>query len=78
MAVTETVTKNVCTLKLNNGTSASGTIQTVNVGLGSLNGNPGYWDAQKALNIALLLEKCLIKTIHRVEHAATTTLSASE
>lgn len=71
MAVTETPIKNACNLKLNNGTSASGLVQTVNVSLGTLSEN---WDAQKAMNVIEALSLCLSKSVYEAQHVLTTQL----
>ena len=49
---------------LNNG-SKQGKVQTVSVGLGSL--DVDEWDAQKAANIVNVLEDCLSKQIYSVQ-----------
>lgn len=73
MAVVETVNKRTAYIALNNGTSASGAVQTVNVSLGQI--NKDAWDAQKAMNIAELLEPCMSKTLHAVMSTATSNLA---
>ena len=70
-----TLEKQQAYLRLNNGTSASGTIQTVSVSLGTLNAS--NWDADKALAVADKLEACLTKTIYQFQGVSTTTYRAS-
>lgn len=72
MAITENVTKQAITMKLNNGYDAQGNIKTVNLGLGSLSAT-GY-NAQKALNIVEDLTACLSKSVVEVQHVQTSTL----
>lgn len=71
-AVTETVEKEVVQLKLHNGTTPAGVVQTVNQNLGTL--NPNAWDATKVMAITEALTSCLSKTIHAVNHVRTTSL----
>lgn len=75
MAVTEQMIKNQCNIKLNNGTGADGTVQTVNVSLGTLSASG--WDAQKAMTIAEALGRCFTKTIYDVQHVQTNKLQNS-
>lgn len=64
MAVASTVNKMSCTLKLNNGTDASGNVQTVSTSLGTM--DKAGWDATKVLAITDALEDCLAKSIYGV------------
>lgn len=72
MAVSETMIKNVCNMKLNNGTDSEGNVKTVNVSLGTLSASA--WDAQKAYACASAIEGCLSKTIYQVQHVLTNSL----
>lgn len=74
MPVTETVSKRTAYVALNNGTSSTGNVQTVNVSLGSI--NKDTWDADKAFAIAELLEPCLTKALVAIQSSTTTTLSS--
>lgn len=70
MAWTESLVSAKWTQKLNNGTSASGAIQTVNVNMGALNAEA--WDVTKAGAITLaltsVLDKSIVQTIHTIEN----------
>lgn len=59
--------------KLNNGTSASGAIKTVSVGIGTLSVS-GY-DQSKAYAVALALSYCLNKTLVSVYELQSATLT---
>lgn len=50
------------TMKLQNGTDASGNVKTVSLNLGSL--DVANWDANKAMAIMTALQPCLSKTIY--------------
>ena len=69
MAVITTPIKTAVSLKLNNGTTESGTVKTLNVSLGTL--NLSAFDASKVFAIAALLEPCLDRAIHRIEKTDT-------
>ena len=75
MAVSESVVGNNCKVVLNNGTDSSGNVKTVSVGLGALSGNPGAWDATKAMAIVSLLGACLSKTVYDVQHTTVTRIT---
>jgi len=75
MAVTETMIKNQCNMKLNNGTDSEGNVKTVNVSLGTL--SDSGWDAAKAYACANAIEACLSKTIYQVQHVLTNSLEES-
>lgn len=68
MAISETIYKNTCTLKLNNGTDSSGNIKTVNVSLGVLAGGASDWNATKAANIVGALTPCLSLSLYQMTH----------
>ncbi|MBQ3653676.1 MAG: hypothetical protein II954_04590 [Synergistaceae bacterium] len=69
MAATVTPTKVAVNLKLDAGTTASGDVKTVNVGLGKL--SVQSFNADKALAIANLIEPCLSKSIYILEKVET-------
>lgn len=71
---TNTIVKNVCQLRLNNGTDSQGNVKTVGINLGQL--SPTGWDDDKALAIADKLEDCLTKTIVETYHITTASLRA--
>lgn len=73
MAVTETMIKNQCNMKLNNGTDASGNVKTLNQSLGTLSDTA--WDATKAMAIVEALTPCLSKSVYEVQHVVTNTLT---
>lgn len=77
MAVTETVTKEQVTMKLNNGTSASGTLKFVNLSLGNLSAVPSAYDGQKVANLVEAIEPCLTKTVSSTLHIQTAGMSWS-
>ena len=64
MATTETLSSVKCVCKLEDGETASGSIRTVNVNLGTL--SPSSWDADKAMRIAGALTNVFSKTIYSV------------
>ncbi len=64
MAVIEDPRKRAVAVKLNNGVK-SGVVQTVSVGLGSL--DVQEWDSQKAMNIVNALEPCFSKDVYSVQ-----------
>lgn len=69
MAATVTPTKVAVNLKLDAGTTASGDVRTVSVGLGNLS-IQGF-DAGKVLAVANLIEPCLSKSIYLIEKVET-------
>lgn len=72
MAVTEELTANSITVKLNNGTDTEGNVKTVNTGLGgALSGEESDWDADKVMNITTALDAVLSKPIYSVNRSAT-------
>lgn len=69
MAVNETVKSVVGRLLLDDGTTASGNVRTVNVSMGTL--NPDNWDPEKAFTICTLIGQCLSKTLYEVDSIKT-------
>ena len=65
MAVSENVSKRTCAVVLSRGTTPSGTVQTTNVSIGTL--DKDAWDAEKAMAIANLLEPCFALTRLKVQ-----------
>ena len=75
MAV-ETNTKNTVTMVLNNGTSATGTVKTVSVSIGTLSTDTTKWSADKALTIARAIRSnCLSKGLYAVQRTASYNLT---
>lgn len=74
-SVTETITKNAIQVKLNNGSSASGTVLTVNAGFPTLNTDTTTYDAEKVINIVEALMPCLSKSVYAVQRTATSSLN---
>ena len=72
MAVTTKVTKVVVAMKLDNGTTASGTVKTVSVPFGSL--NKAEFDAEKVMNIVGLLAQMFSKSLYTVQRTETSEL----
>ena len=73
MAVTSITKRVAVSLKLNNGTSTTGSIKTVSVNLGSL--NKSAFDAQKAINIVNALSSCLERSVYSTEKTEVSILS---
>ena len=73
MAVTSITKRVAVSLKLNNGTSTTGSIKTVSVNLGSL--NKSAVDAQKAINIVNALSSCLERSVYSTEKTEVSILS---
>lgn len=69
MAITETMVGNKCNVLLNNGTSASGSVQTVTISLGTLAAST--WDATKAMAVIEDLSDVLSKSVYSVQHVIT-------
>ncbi|MBQ6774534.1 MAG: hypothetical protein IJP48_10820 [Synergistaceae bacterium] len=76
MAVITTQQRVSCTVKLNNGTTETGQIKTINQSLGSL--KVDAFDAQKALNIVNLLRPVLELPVYKVQNSVTNDLEAGE
>lgn len=75
-SVTEDVTKNSIQVKLNNGTTESGKVATVNAGFPTLNTtDTSTYDAQKVMNIVEALATCLTKSVYAVQHTQVSNLS---
>lgn len=66
--VTETVTKNSIQVKLNNGSTATGGVSTVNAGFPTLNTDTSTYDSQKVMNVVSALAPCLTKSVYAVQH----------
>lgn len=75
MAIVATSVKNSVTIKLNNGTSESGTVSTINQSLGTLNGAASSWDATKAYTIVEALAPLFTKPVYEVQHVQTDILT---
>ena len=75
MAVTVTPKSLSVSLKLNNGTTDSGTIKTSSLSLGSM--STTAFDADKAMNIVAVLSPCLSKALVRVEKTSVDILTAT-
>jgi len=73
-AVTESVTKNSIQVKLNNGSTATGQISTVNAGFPTLNTDTSTYDAQKVMNVVNALVPCLTKSVYAVQHTTVANL----
>ena len=73
MAAVEELSALKAQMLLNNGTTTSGAVRTVNVSMGTL--EPSAWDAQKALNIINALYPCLNLMLYRATKTATYDLS---
>ena len=67
MATTSTLTKIGVSLKLNNGTSATGAARTVSVSFPELSKETGVFDADKVMAIVTALSPVLSKTIVKVQ-----------
>lgn len=72
MAVTTTVKNVVGRVLLDNGTTTSGTVRTINQSLGTM--NPKTWDSQKAYNIAVALAPCLSKNVTEINQVVTSSI----
>lgn len=75
MAVTTTLEKVVCNLKLNNGTTTTGSVKTVNVRLGGLDKN--NWDAEKGYAVVDKLAVCLEKPVYKMEEVKTSAVESA-
>lgn len=75
MAVTKALDKVKANMVMNTGTSASGTITTANVSIGTLDSSA--WDAEKALAIMKKVKNCLSKAMYSAQAVETYTLSES-
>lgn len=73
MAAVTTLNKVSVNVKVNNGTTPTGTVKTLSVSLGSL--NKDAFDADKAMAIVRLLEPCLEKALVSVEKVEVSTLT---
>lgn len=76
VAIETTIQKRSASLRLNNGTDASGNVTLVNLSLGTL--SVDEWtdaDYEKYLKITDLLEPCLSKSIYRSEASQTVAVS---
>lgn len=73
MAATQTAYKHSCSIKLDNGTTPTGTQKTVSVSLGTL-GEISSWDANKAMNIISLLGEIFDKDMVRIDYTVVSTL----
>ena len=69
MAVAEKLTRIACRLLLVNGTTASGTIKTVNMSYPTIS-NSGY-TAERTYAVYSLIRPCLSKTVYRIESVKT-------
>lgn len=76
MAITETALKDAVSMKLNNGTDASGNIKTVSVSIGSL--STASYDNSKAMAVVNAISPCLSKGVYEVRHTKETTLYDGE
>ena len=74
MAVERTVTKQVFYVVLNNGTSATGTMKTLNLSIGTLSAAAGKYDDDKCLAIAGLLEAVLAKAVVGCKNVTTSSV----
>ena len=59
-------------LKLRNGYSADGSVNTISINMGSM--SLSNFDVNKAFAIAALLEPCLDRAIYRIEKVETSTI----
>ena len=75
MAVTVTPKSLSVSLKLNNGTTDSGTVKTTSVSLGTM--SIANYNADKAMAIVGLLTPCLSKALVRVEKTSIDVLTAT-
>ena len=75
MAVTTTVTKDVVTMKLQNGTTTTGALKTVSVSLGSL--NKDAYDADKVMSIVGLLAQMFAKSLYLVQKTEVSDIEAA-
>lgn len=66
---TETVFARSFRAQLDNGTTTSGTVKTINQSMGSL--AVSNWDVDKAYAIGAALAPCLSKSIYRLQDVAT-------
>lgn len=69
-----TLTKRLLQMALNNGSTSTGQVRTVNVSLGNVTTTDGYTD-DKAVAIAMALMPCLDKTVYRINRIDTNSLS---
>ena len=76
MAVTRTYVKGTARLKLNNGSSPSGVVQTVNQSMPALSENYSEaTDDNKLMAVITALVPCLTKSVYAVEFVTTQLLS---
>lgn len=68
MAVIETLNSMKGVLKLNDGSTATGSIKTVNLSMGKMAKNG--WDNQKVMNIAAAMSPLLSKSVYRIVKTA--------
>ena len=73
MAAVTTLNKVSVSLKLNNGTSATGAVKTVSISLGTL--KKDAFNADKAMAIVGALTPCLNKTLVSVNKTEVSTLT---
>ena len=73
MSVVTECKKITVAMKLNNGTTTTGTVKTVSLNLGSL--NKSAFDAQKAINIVNALSSCLERSVYSTEKTEVSILS---
>lgn len=80
MAVTATTTKNQISLKLDNGTSQSGTTKTVSLSIGTLAQNADTVEnfLAKAYAISVALAACLSKIVVRIDYTKTASLEDND
>lgn len=64
MAFSEVNYSRSCSLYLNYGTNANGTVKTVSVSIGPL--NKSTWDKNKAGNIAVALADCMDYSLYAI------------
>ena len=72
MAAITTLEKVAVSLKLNNGTTATGKLKTVSLSLGKL--NKAAFNADKVMAIVNLLSPCLAKNVEQVVKTETSQL----
>ena len=75
MAVTNEVTKQAASIKLQDGQTSSGALKLVSVSIGTLSSNPSNLDTQKIMNIVGLLEGIFSKVYEKTVLTVTSTLS---
>lgn len=78
MAAVETFSKNAVSMKLDAGTTSSGTTKTVNLSIGTLSTNDNDFNLSKVWNIVALIVPCLEYDLYSVTRTRTSTITDEE